>query len=186
MDEKVQLAIEDVSYILPGQRAEGIQPGDFILTHGIGTIDSLIRFGQSLRFTGDAAKFAYWNHCALITSPDGDLIEATDQGVCASHLSKYDGTDYIIVKISALDIDRLEATTFATACIGRKYGWTHIVSCGISLLTGLNFSFGFDSQMICSGLVATSLERTSAVFDRDAAHITPADLAKYYNAAVIS
>ena len=35
-------------------------------------------------------------------------------------------------------------------------------------------------QFVCSGLVARALERTGSIFDRDSAHIAPADLAKYF------
>ena len=40
-----------------------------------------------------------------------------------------------------------------------------------------------DGQFVCSGLVARALERTGSIFDRDSAHIAPADLAKYFLAA---
>ncbi len=55
-----------------------------------------------------------------------------------------------------------------------------IVSIALSLMMGGKFTFGFDGQAICSGLVARALERTSAIFNRDPAHIMPADLAKYF------
>lgn len=55
-----------------------------------------------------------------------------------------------------------------------------IISIAISLLFGGKFTFGFDGQFICSGLVARSLERTNAIFDRSPSHIMPADLAKYF------
>jgi hypothetical protein len=52
-----------------------------------------------------------------------------------------------------------------------------VASIGISLLTGLRFSFGFDGQQICSGLVARALERSDHIFERSPSHILPADLA---------
>jgi hypothetical protein len=54
-----------------------------------------------------------------------------------------------------------------------------IVSIALSLLTGGKFTFGFDGQSICSGLVARALERMCAIFNRSSSHIMPADLAKY-------
>jgi hypothetical protein len=57
----------------------------------------------------------------------------------------------------------------------------NIVSIALSLITGGKFTFGFDGQAICSGLVARALERTNAIFNRDPEHIMPADLAKYFN-----
>jgi len=46
--------------------------------------------------------------------------------------------------------------------------------------TGAKFTFGIEGQMICSGLVARSQERTHAIFNRTPSHVMPADLAKYY------
>jgi uncharacterized protein YycO len=181
MNEKIQLSIESVEYIAPGEQVASFLPGDFILTHDTSIFSRMIRFGQGLRFRGDSAQYAYWSHAALISDTSGNLIEAVGEGVCLTHLDKYRDVDYTIVRISALDIDREQAVTYASRCIGRKYGWIHLASLSLSLLSGLTFSFGFDTQLICSGLVATALERTSAVFDRDASHILPADLARYYN-----
>jgi len=59
-------------------------------------------------------------------------------------------------------------------------GFLTIVSIGFGLLTGAKFTFDFEGQHICSGLVARALERTDAIFNRSPAHIMPADLAKYY------
>ena len=48
------------------------------------------------------------------------------------------------------------------------------------MLTGSKLTFFIDGQFVCSGLVARALERTGSIFDRDSAHIAPADLAKYF------
>ncbi|MEK7534658.1 MAG: hypothetical protein AAB600_04965 [Patescibacteria group bacterium] len=80
----------------------------------------------------------------------------------------------------ASEEDRKQAVYFAAYVLGQSYGWTNIVSIAISLVAGLKFSFGFDGQQICSGLVARALEKTWAIFHRSPSHITPADLAKYY------
>lgn len=154
--------------------------GDFILTHGKELSSQLIRFGQSLRFRGTDAKYAHWNHAAIIMNEKGDLIEALTTGIALSNLSKYKDEEYIVVHIVADSEDRIEAINFALACLRLEYGWSIIISIALSFLTGLKFSFGFDGQFICSGLVARALERTSAIFDKEPSHITPADLAKYY------
>jgi hypothetical protein len=56
------------------------------------------------------------------------------------------------------------------------------VSIALSLLTGAKLSFGFNGQLICSGLVARALERTTAIFEDEPSHIMPAQLAKLYGA----
>src|SRR5262249_25849934 len=76
--------------------------------------------------------------------------------------------------------DRQQVVEFAKKSLHQKYGWFTILSIGLSLLTGGKFTFGFDDQSICSGLVARSLERTNAIFNRTPSHIMPADLAMYF------
>lgn len=162
-----------------GETPADYSPGDFILIHSDGFFDKLIQFGQSLRFRGADSKFALWNHAALITGQD-EIVEAISKGVRVKPLSYYLNKDYILIRIDATDDDRQEAVAFARYCVGDKYGWLTIISSALSFLIGLRLSFGFYGQEICSGLVARSLERTKAIFHKDAAHITPADLAQLY------
>jgi uncharacterized protein YycO len=169
----------------PGEKPgpEDYQAGDFILTHGAAFFSHLIRLGQGLRFWGNDRKYIWWNHAALIVSPEGELIEALGAGVTHSHLSKYAPTEFHLVSLEGIANahDREQAVHFAEWCVGMPYGWMNIVSIALSLITGGKFTFGFDGQAICSGLVARALERTNAIFNRDPEHIMPADLAKYFN-----
>ena len=155
--------------------------GDFILTHGDEWTSRLIRFGQSLRYRGASAKYTYWNHTALVVDSAGTIVEALGTGVAKRSIHDYDPTQYTVVRIDASDEDRLEAATFATSSIGARYGWVTIVSLALSLLTGGKFAFAIDGQLICSGLVARALERTTAIFKHDPARIMPAELAEVYN-----
>jgi uncharacterized protein YycO len=159
------------------------QPGDFILTHGAEFFSQLIRFGQQLRFHGADRPYTYWNHAALVVSSGGAIVEALGSGVERRSLSDYDPTQYTVVRITTSAEDRTEAAVFAERCVGHRYGWTTIVSITLSLLTGAKFSFGFNGQLICSGLVARALERTTAIFEDEPSHIMPAELAKLYGAA---
>ena len=154
-----------------------MHPGDFILVRGTGFFDKLIQFGQNLRFPKQDAQ---WNHVALITSPDGDLIEAVATGVKQNHISKYTPDQYKLVPINASPEDRLEVCLFAKSCLKDGYGWIEILSSAFCLLFGLKFAFGFSSDTICSCLVARSLERTNAIFPKDPRNMTPGDLAQYY------
>jgi hypothetical protein len=170
----------EVRHVGPGERFESPEAGDFILTHGAEFFSQLIRFGQQLRFRGDDNRFTYWNHAALIVSADGAIVEALGTGVIRRTLAAYDPTQYTVVRIKASVEDRTEAAAFAEHCIGLPYAWATIVSIGLSLLTGAKFSFGFSGQLICSGLVARSLERTAAIFADEPSHLMPAELAKIY------
>jgi hypothetical protein len=166
----------------PGERMADPEPGDFILTHGAELFSQLIRFGQQLRFRGADHPFTYWNHAALVVTSGGAIVEALGSGVERRSISDYDPTQYTVVRITASAEDRVEAAVFAERCVGQRYGWTTIVSIALSLLTGAKFSFGFNGQLICSGLVARALERTTAIFEDEPSHIMPAELAKLYGA----
>jgi hypothetical protein len=164
----------------PGSTADQFLPGDFILTHGKAWTSRLIRFGQAIRFIGEDRKYARWNHSAMIVSSEGHLVEALGAGVKRTNLEKYDGTEYQLVRIVASDEDRDEAVAFAEWCLDEPYAYITIVSIALGLLTGAKFTFAFDGQTICSGLVARALERTTAIFNRTPSHIMPADLAKFF------
>lgn len=156
--------------------------GDFILVRGKSDfIDQFIEWGERFRFHGDSSKYAVYTHAALIENEQGGLIEALSNGIVRSDISKYQRTEYTLVNIGATREDRIQAVEFAQACLGEKYGFMKFFSIGVSLLTGLKFSFGFDGEEVCSGLVARSLERTGAIFPHDPSHISPADLAAMYN-----
>lgn len=158
------------------------RPGDFVLTHGSHWMNHLISFGQALRFRGADRKYAYWNHAALIVGANGDIIEAlaANPGVVQQNLSKYAPGEYTVVRVTASPEDRGEAVDFARSCLAEPYGALTVVSIALSLLTGTRFSFGFEGQTICSGLVARALERTRAIFKAEPSHMMPADLAKAY------
>lgn len=168
-------------------RSEGVRasegapkPGDFILTHGEEWTSQLIRFGQSLRYRGASAKYTYWNHTALVVDDQGAIVEALGTGVAQRSIHDYDPTQYTVVRVDASAEDRAEAAAFARSTIKAEYGRLTIVSIAISLLTGGKFAFAIDGQLICSGLVARSLERTTLIFKHDPARIMPAELAEMF------
>lgn len=171
-----------VSRYGPGAQPERWQPGDFLLTRGNSLTAKLIRFGQALRIHGEDRRYTYWNHAALVVGTDGQLVEAEGTGVCFSPAGKYRGRTFHLVEIQASEEDRRQVAEFGrwVAQEHSRYGFVTIVSVALTLLTGAKFSFFIDGQFICSGLVARAQERTNALFNRDPAHMSPADLAKYY------
>ncbi|MFN2555400.1 MAG: hypothetical protein ABR592_00770 [Nitriliruptorales bacterium] len=173
-----RLAVESYE---PGAYASGLRAGDFILTHGRAWTSRLIRFGQRLRIHGDDRKYTRWNHVALIVHESGDLVEALGAGVTRRKIAAYDATEYQLVRITASDEDREQVVAFAEWSVGQPYAWLTIVSIALSLLTGAKFTFAYEGQHICSGLVARALERTGTIFNRTPSHIMPADLAKYFS-----
>jgi len=179
---KEMAEVEGIRHVRGLSAAGDLRPGDFILTHGSHWTSQLIRVGQALRFRGKNRTYAYWNHAALIVGSGGEIIEALgpSPGVVQQNISKYAPREYTIVRIKASPEDRDEMVAFARACLGERYGVLTIASIALSLLTGTRFSFGFDGQMICSGLVARALERTQAIYTKEPSHIMPADLARAY------
>ena len=153
-----------IEHLVPGKEVVNPAPADFILTRGDAWTSKLIRFGQALRFHGSDRKYTYWNHAALVINTQGDIIEALGAGVKKRHISKYKPEDYCYVRVRASEEDRKQAVYFANCALEESYGWITIASITVSLITGLKFSFGFDGQQICSGLVARAMERTWAIF----------------------
>jgi hypothetical protein len=170
-----------IEQVEPGACVTTPRPGDFILTHGEEWTSKLIRFGQSLRYRGASAKYTYWNHTAIFIDDAGTVVEALGPGVAARSIRDYDPTQYTVVRIDASDEDRAEAAAFARWAIGARYGWVTIVSLALSLVTGGKLAFAIDGQLICSGLVARALERTTAIFKHDPARIMPAELAEVFD-----
>lgn len=166
----------------PGFTVTNPTPGDFLLTHGDSWTSKLIRFGQTLRYTGKDRIYTRWNHVALFVSDNGDITEALGGGVQRRNVSVYQDTEYHVVRLqNVLQIDRDHEVAFAQACLNDSYGFLTIVSIGLSLLFASKFGFGVDGQEICSAPVARCLERTGEIFQQDPWHIMPADLAKFYD-----
>lgn len=190
------------AYYGPGDEPASWTPGDFILTRDDAWTSKVIRFGQGLRIHGQDRKYTHWNHAALLVTSGGEIIEALGAGVRRQHVSKYRPGEYVLVRTHTSPLDRAETVNFARWAAGevdatgaevpprqrrpQAYGFTTILSIAYSLLTGGKFTFALDGQEICSGLVARSLERTGAIFNRDPVHIMPADLAKYFSVEIPS
>jgi hypothetical protein len=167
-----------------GQSAVTWVPGDFLLTHGDAFFSKIIRFGEGLRIRGADRPYTWFNHAALVIDDQGNLAEALGAGVVRSHADKYLAKDYVVVHSGASPGDVTEILGFADWVLATRcrYGWLTIVSLALTMLTGAKLTFFVDGEFICSGFVARAMERTGAVFSRDPVHITPADLAKYYDA----
>jgi uncharacterized protein YycO len=175
--------VEQVEHFTPGfgpAKGRPARPGDFILTHGAGFVCWAIRFGQGLWIHGSDRPYTYWNHAALVVDDAGGLVEALSDGVKATNLSKYLGSDYHLVRIKATTEDRDEIARFGKACVGDEYGYLTIVSIAVTILLRSKITFFVQGEQICSGLVARAQERGRAIFDRNPVSIMPADLAKYY------
>jgi uncharacterized protein YycO len=164
----------------PGKAASDFEPGDFILTHAHHPVSRMLRLAQKVR--GRERKYSYWSHAAVIVDEDGSLVEAEARGVVRSPLSKYEPVEYHLVHLgsSADDRDRKQVAAFAESLVGQPFGFLDMFSVGLSLFTGAKLNVSYASHLMCSALVARALERTSAIFNDEPAHMLPADLARYY------
>jgi hypothetical protein len=164
----------------PGEAATDFQPGDFILTHRRHAVSRLIRVAQKIR--GRERRYSYWSHAALVVGADGSLVEAETKGVIRRNLSYYRDVEYHLVHLgdSADRRDREQVVAFAESLVGQPFGLLDLFSVGLSLLTGAKVNVSYESHLMCSALVARALERTSAIFGDEPAHMLPADLARYY------
>jgi uncharacterized protein YycO len=168
----------------PGRAAKRFDRGDFVLVAGKHLNSRLIEIGQKLRIRGADRIYVKWTHAALIVDEGGGLIEAVGAGVRRWHIDRYRDDDYVVVHVDASAEDRGQVVNFAECVLGRqaRYSRLQTVSMALSMLTGSKLTFFIDGQYVCSGLVASALERTGNVFDRNSANIAPADLAKYFHA----
>lgn len=153
-------------------------PGDFILVSGTRLGSRLIQLGQALRTD---RRYCRWNHAALIIDANGTLVEASLDGVHYSNIGRYGGCDVRVVPIDADWDDRVQATSYAVSQVGESYGWIAALSVALRCLIGGSVAFLADGSHICSGLVACALERCGYTFDRSPEHVTPAELAAYFN-----
>jgi hypothetical protein len=171
----------------PGELPAEWFAGDYVLVSAgvwkdgkrghVPLVSRLIQFGQALRFRGDRSVFAHWNHAVWVS--EGDLIEALGRGVTASPYDSYRDVEFHVVHSNLTAEERSDADAFVRYALRThtRYGFVTIVNIGLSLLTGLKFSFAIPGTVICSGLVAAAL--AAPHWREDPSHVMPADLAEY-------
>lgn len=162
-----------------------IVPGSLVLTHRHDFYSSAVTFGQQLRFHGERRKYAHWSHAAIVVDGLGSIVEALGKGVELNNLVKYAGVDTRVITPWALaDPATMQRVVhYAEHCLGRQYGVVEIGSLGVCLVTGGKLHFAVDNQMICSGLAASALSRTDAIFQHEPVWMMPADLGEFYDVA---
>lgn len=160
-------------------------PGDLLLVDDYSGQGDLI---GSLVLDGSEARYGVrkWTHSAVIVSEDGDLVEALEDGVDHTHISKYDGvqTKVIHLPIPADDPRRAYAVRYALAQVDESYGVIGFISLGVDLAFGLNTSLHVDRRPICSEICARATESaTQAGYQYASERILPMDLDVYWGAA---
>ncbi len=178
-----------VTHYPPGKAPDAFSPGDFSLHRATATkgrdgatttLGKLIQAGERTRYGN--CDYARWTHSALIVSADGDICEALEKGVTRDNISKYRGTDYLVVHVTASDVQRQLACGFAETRVGDKYGVLNFVGLAVQSLFGWNLSLHMDGQFICSGLVARATEKYIVAYPRSPENMMPGDLAFFWGA----
>lgn len=158
-------------------------PGDILLVKNYrdSKISDLIMAGERSRY-GDT-EYAQWTHTALITTPNGDLIEALSEGIRTTHITKY--AQYKTHTITPpIDIQpRLHAIKAAQHFAEQhdQYDYLDFIGLALQALLGWNVSLHNDQRFICSGLVARACDSYVTAWPHSSENMTPADLAAVYN-----
>ena len=173
--------------IIPNATA---QPGDIVLAHTKGLYGAAIRVAQGIRWKG----FSTWNHAAIVVSNDSFLsragatiprIRCVEMARRCEELPIEDvapNGKYIIVRAPA-GVDTRRAVEYANRQIGTKYGILTLFSIVFNLFTPnfIRIDFRRVNTLICSALVARSLEHGGWTCPWDPFEITPAQIAEVSN-----
>lgn len=147
-------------------------PGDFIVTHGSDFFDKMIQI-----FT-----HSHWNHAALITSAQGDIIELVGKGIRKNTIQEYQQKQRYVVHVDMSEEDRSQVIAYAQYMLSKhdKYGFLTIASIAVKILTRSRFVIKLDGTLICSEFVARALEQGGIIWPKDPSLITPADVYNYF------
>jgi hypothetical protein len=170
--------MKEITYHYPGERAEDLRLGDFLLTRSENWYGKAIRFGQWFNSRRNVGV----NH-AVLCAGGSRISEATADGIVPGLIDKYDDQYYAIVRMEVPQHDAEQIAKYINYSeTGRvKYGWLTIASLAMTMGAGSQINFGVNGTLICSGYVAMALLRAGEVFDVDANFVTPADLAVKYS-----
>lgn len=99
-----------------------------------------------------------FDHAFMITSTDGEIVEAKPTGARISHISEYKGLNMVFSSTDMTPQQREGIVNTAKSCVGIKYNYADILYLGL-YLHGFQNKFVFDlvtdeHRMICSQLVA--------------------------------
>ena len=159
-----------------------MRPGDMLLFHRPVTFANFKADPSGTFFCWliQTATHSQWNHAALAISTT-EYVEATSYGVRRTQIgSTSDQVQWVPVLYDDQE-DRDTAVAWAVAREGERYGYLNAFMCGLNnLLVGLGFVIKRTDSIICSELVAESLERAGYDFGTDSSLVSPGDLASAF------
>lgn len=166
-----------VTYHAPGETAKDLWLGDFILSRSQTSQGKAIRIGQGFKY-GFNSPAVEVNHMAM--SLGGfKLVESLMEGVQRTSLVRYEDDYYAVVHTQMGQLDQEQMLSFVESVLSAKtgYGFLHMASILLTLLTPSKIFFGVSGTEICSGFGAESLTRAGWIWDGPPAFIYPADVA---------
>ncbi|HEY6114666.1 MAG TPA: hypothetical protein VI172_01795 [Candidatus Dormibacteraeota bacterium] len=166
----------------PGEEADEMSPGDFILAHRHHVLAGLISLAQKRRFHGPDAAYAHWSHCAVVES-SGRLIEAEINGIVRSPISKYRKDEYHLVRMDGeiAASGRQHAAAYARTRLGEGFGFLDMFGLSLYLMVGRRVRLVHGDHEICSSFVVRCLQHAGLLRELDPALTLPADLAKRFD-----
>lgn len=149
----------------------------------------IIRGSLPARLMGSAIRFAthsIYTHAFIITSEDGEIMEARPEGAAKSHISEYRGMPMFFSTTDLTHQQRSGIVKTALSLEGTPYGFLDIGYLGLAT-TGIEWNWLLnevlrEDHMICSQLVAyCGIQHGVRQWICGRAHeqlVTPADLSR--------
>lgn len=165
----------------PEPAGSSLEAGDVLVFHTPTPPGQLWRPSLWLPFLIHLVTRSRWNHAALAIGPRSDgvqmMVEATARGVMDSRVdSRHD--EMRSVRLLYHHDDKEQVLAYAAGRVGIKYGFFNAFFCGLRHVFPGALQIKIGNQVICSELVAESLERAGYYWGKDTALVSPGDLAQ--------
>ena len=148
------------------------EPGDVLLFHNP-------RFNL-MTWAIHVSTKSRWNHAALYLG-NGKYVEATASGVKVSSFEDRGHDQIIATRIVGMyddEDDKNDVLAWAAGRVGTRYGYFNAFFCGLRHIFPGALQLKMGDSVICSELVAESLERAGMDFLKDSALVSPGDVAE--------